>query len=115
MEQVTARINFIEVEINFIKIALGSLEDYIDENERKSFLKSKLSLIADETVRDQLKGYVRLSEPELKDLFKELQKERNLLQEEKLKLLDSSAGNHCFAFTLLSLDSLACLIFQIGI
>jgi len=36
-----------------------------------------------------LKGYVRLSEEELK-------KEKNFLQEKELKLLGSSAGNRCF-------------------
>jgi len=85
MDQVTA-------EINFIKLALGSFEDYTDENERKSALKNELDAF-DANLQKQLKGYVRLSEDKLERLLEELQKKENLLQEEKNKQLGSSTSN----------------------
>jgi hypothetical protein len=97
MDQVTA-------EINFIKVALGSFEDYTDENERKAYLKSELSSIGDELLKKPLKGYVGMAKDgleqqldRLEQQLHELQKKENLLQEEKNKQLGSSAaGNRCF-------------------
>jgi predicted nucleic acid-binding Zn-ribbon protein len=94
MDQVTA-------EINFIKVALGSFVKHQDENERRNYLVSKLDKITDETLRDQLSAYLEYEKSELKDLLKELQKEKNLLQEEKNKQLGlspsvSSQGNSWF-------------------
>ncbi len=96
MDQVTA-------ELNFIKIVLGSFVKYNDPAQRENYLKSKLELIREEELKDQLFGYVGMSEQELKvakdkldDLLLELQKKENLLQEEKNKQWGSSAGNRCF-------------------
>ncbi|MBS0646963.1 MAG: hypothetical protein JSR97_10305 [Verrucomicrobia bacterium] len=101
MDKVTARINFIE-------LALGSFEKVYEgedkEKQRKDDLKLKIPLITtDVLLQEQLEGYVRLSEEELKDLIKELQhlikelqREKNLLQEEKLKLMGPTGGKHCF-------------------
>ena len=91
MDQVTA-------EINFVKVALGSFEDFQDEDQRKAYLKSKLALITDETLRDQLKGYVRCSEDKLQDQLNELQRKENLLQEEKLKMMAPPAGNYLIEY-----------------
>jgi uncharacterized protein YlxW (UPF0749 family) len=88
MDQVTARINFIEV-------ALGSFVGNPDETDRQNSLLSELDSF-DANLKKQLKAYVRSSEQELKDLLKELQKKENLLQEEKNRQLGSSAGNRCF-------------------
>jgi hypothetical protein len=82
MDQITAKINFVEV-------ALGSFEDYVDENERKNYLKLELAAINDENLKKQLKGYLRFSEPELK-------RARDQFQDEKLKLMGSIAGKHGF-------------------
>ncbi len=54
MEQVTA-------EINFIKIVLGSFVKYNDSTQRENYLKSKLELIREEELKDQLFGYVGMS------------------------------------------------------
>ncbi len=112
MEQVTARINFIE-------IVLGSFEeDYHGEDKeirRKSDLKLKIPLISNDLLlQEQLKGYVRLSEQELKDqlklskeqteLLKEQQKEKNLLHEKELKLMTPTAGNYLLLFPLNELN-----------
>ena len=59
MDQLTAKINFIE-------IALGSFVDYKDSVQRENYLLSELSLINDETLRKQLKGYVGMTKDELK-------------------------------------------------
>jgi hypothetical protein len=104
MEENTAKLNFVEAELNFIEIAVGSFaKDSPDEKKRKDFLKEELSLIPDESWRKQFYAYVRFSEEQLNrvlvDLQKkevELQKEKNLLQQEKVNLLDLSAGNHSF-------------------
>ncbi len=88
MEQVTA-------EINFIEIALGSFVGNPNETDRQNALLSELDSF-DETVKKQLKGYVRLSEQALKVVLLELLKEKNLLLEEKVKQLGSSAGIRCF-------------------
>jgi hypothetical protein len=94
MDQVTARINFIE-------LALGSFVGTLNETDRQNALLPELDSF-DGNLKKQLKGYVRLSEQELKDLLKELQKEKNLLQEEKNKQLGSSAGNRCFIIALIN-------------
>jgi predicted nucleic acid-binding Zn-ribbon protein len=90
MDQVTA-------EINFIKVALGSFVKHQDENERRNYLVTKLGKITDETLRDQLIGYVDMAKDrlyqqlyELQKQLHELQKKENLLQEEKNKQLGSS-------------------------
>lgn len=72
VEQITAKINFIEV-------ALGSFVGNPDENQRQDFVISELSSV-DETLQKQLKGYVPLSKPALKDQL-------NKLQERKLKMM----------------------------
>jgi hypothetical protein len=109
MEQVTAT-------INFIKIVLGSFEeDYHGEDKeirRKSDLKLKIPLISNDLLlQEQLKGYVRLSEQELKDQLNklqdeknELQKEKNLLHEKELKLMTPTAGNYLLLFPLNELN-----------
>jgi predicted nuclease with TOPRIM domain len=101
-----AKINAIEVEINIVKAILASPAKYPDKTpqERLEKLKERFpdndSLFtyfrfAEERLQDQLK--------ELQELLKELQKKENLLQEEKLKQLGSSAGNCCFVVLIDSL------------
>ena len=59
----SVRMEQVAVEINFIKLCLGSFEKHQDENERKKYLKSKLEEVTNnEALGDQLIGYVRLSE-----------------------------------------------------
>lgn len=83
MDPVNARINFIE-------IALGSFEDYADETDRKSALKSKLvQFTSDVLLQDQLKAYVGMSKDRLEHSLEDLRQEKNLL----LKQSRSSAGN----------------------
>jgi hypothetical protein len=85
MDQITTKINFVEV-------ALGSFEDYADENQRKDYLKLELTSTKDENLKKQLKCYLRFSEPELK-------RARDQFQDEKLKWMGSTAGN-MFRFVL---------------
>lgn len=72
-------------EIKFVKLALGSFEDYEDEKDRKNYLKSELLLIPDENLKKQLKGYIRSTEEELK-------RARDHLQEKELKLIGTKTG-----------------------
>lgn len=102
MEQVTA-------EINFIEIALGSFVGNPNETDRQNALLSELDSF-DETVKKQLKGYVRLSDKALKVVLLELLKEKNLLLEEKVKQLGSSAGIRCFMIFWLLVDLIAGLL-----
>ena len=43
-------------EIKFVKLALGSFEDFKDEIDRNNYLKWELSLVDDESIKQQLKG-----------------------------------------------------------
>ena len=99
------KIKQVTAEINFIKTALGSYEDYTDKDERKSFLRSELSSVSDENVKKQLKCYIGMSrkklellQPELQVLQVELQRKENLLQEAKVKQLGLLKGNNCLVF-----------------
>lgn len=86
MEEITA-------EIKFIKIALGSFVGNPDESERQNKLLSRLSSITnDENLKEQLRGYIRLSEAELKEQWK-------FLQEKELKSTSSVGNLHLFHCT----------------
>lgn len=70
----------VEAKINFIEICLGSFVGNPPENVRENYLLGKLaSFPADELLKDQLKGYIRATE-------EKLEKQRDYLQQEKLKL-----------------------------
>lgn len=88
-------LDLVTVKINFIEVSSGSFVKYNDPVHRENYLKSKLQLIPDEEWKDQLFAYVGMSKEKLDDLLLELQREKNLLQEEKVKKL-GSVGNRCF-------------------
>jgi hypothetical protein len=97
MDQVTARINFIEV-------ALGSFVGNPNEIDRQNALLSELDSF-DANLKKQLKGYVGMTKDKLEQQLDkleqqlhELQKEKNLLQEEKNKQLGLSLRAVCQAF-----------------
>jgi hypothetical protein len=100
MDQVTARINFIEV-------ALGSFVGNPNEIDRQNALLSELDSF-DANLKKQLKGYVGMTKDKLEQQLHELQKEKNLLQEEKNKQLGLSAGNHLFWLVVCSIICFLC-------
>lgn len=88
--------------IKLFIIALGSFVGNSFENQRQNALLAELDSF-DANLKKQLKGYVRLVEPELKvakdklELLQlELQKKENLLQEKELKQLAGELFRPCF-------------------
>lgn len=83
MEVVTAKIRVIEA-------ILAYPDKYPEKTQQERFEKLKEKFPED----DCLFTYFRFNEQKLQDHLKKLRKEKNLLQEEKLMMMTTSAGNH---------------------